>query len=137
MMCRPEPFIGKGQLDKLGQSMLRGLCLSFNFFIIQNLQTAKNTPLADPTANNSPQVCLPIFLLPLYFHTNYPNSKKGHLFRDVLNRIWQRPIFPIACAISIVGAEGLNYCVRNENRWNPFAIVTRNGTVCVNTLTTA
>lgn len=34
MMCRPEPFIGKGQLDKLGQSMLRGLCLSFNFFII-------------------------------------------------------------------------------------------------------
>ena len=30
---------------------------------------------------------------------------------------------------STFGAEGLNFCVRDGNRWNPFAIATGNGVV--------
>ena len=30
---------------------------------------------------------------------------------------WRRPIFPCSLPQSIVGADELNYCVRNGNRW--------------------
>src|SRR5579884_2684637 len=36
----------------------------------------------------------------------------------------RRPIFPCSCPHSIVGAEGLNYRVRDGNGCTPFAIVT-------------
>ena len=36
----------------------------------------------------------------------------------------QRPILPGRLQPSTFSAEGLNFCVRNVNRWNPFAIVT-------------
>ena len=38
--------------------------------------------------------------------------------------IRQRLIFPARLQASIVSAEGLNFCVRNGNRWIPLAIAT-------------
>ncbi len=35
-----------------------------------------------------------------------------------------RPIFPGGCPPSIFGTNGLNYCVRNGNRWVPAVINT-------------
>ena len=40
--------------------------------------------------------------------------------------IRQRLIFPARLQTSIFSAEGLNFCVRNGNRWDPFAIATGN-----------
>ena len=40
--------------------------------------------------------------------------------------IRQRLIFPARLQASIVSAEGLNFCVRNGNRWIPFAMATGN-----------
>ena len=36
----------------------------------------------------------------------------------------QQPIFPCRLQQSIFGASELNFCVRNENRWDLTAIVT-------------
>ena len=44
--------------------------------------------------------------------------------RGVSNGVRRRPIFPGRCQPSIVGAERLNFCVRNGNRWDPLAIIT-------------
>ena len=38
----------------------------------------------------------------------------------------QRPTLPGRVQPSTIGAEGLNFCVRYGNRWNPFAIITGN-----------
>ena len=38
--------------------------------------------------------------------------------------IRQRLIFPARLQTSIFSAEGLNFCVRNGNRWDLFAIIT-------------
>ncbi len=38
----------------------------------------------------------------------------------------RRPTLPGRVQPSTIGAEGLNFCVRNGNRWNPFAIATEN-----------
>ena len=40
--------------------------------------------------------------------------------------IRQRLIFPARLQTSIFSAEGLNFCVRNGNRWDPFVITTGN-----------
>ena len=40
--------------------------------------------------------------------------------------IRQRPILPGRVQPSTFGAEGLNFCVRYGNRWDPFAIATGN-----------
>ena len=45
--------------------------------------------------------------------------------RSVFCRNWQRPTFPGSLPPSIIGAEELNYCVRDGNRCNIFAIATR------------
>jgi hypothetical protein len=47
--------------------------------------------------------------------------KKTRLYRRVE---WQRPIFPQGCPCSIIGAERLNYRVRDGNGCFPSAIVT-------------
>ncbi len=48
------------------------------------------------------------------------NSQKGEL--KIKKKIpWRRPIF----ALTIVGAEELNFCVRDGNRCTLFAIVTK------------
>ena len=38
----------------------------------------------------------------------------------------QRPILPGRVQPSTFGTEGLNFCVRDGNRWDPFVIVTGN-----------
>lgn len=38
----------------------------------------------------------------------------------------RRPTFPHSLPCSIIGAGGLNFCVRNGNRWNPSAKATAN-----------
>ena len=40
--------------------------------------------------------------------------------------IRRRPTLPGRVQPSTIGAEGLNFCVRNGNRWDPFAIATGN-----------
>ena len=42
------------------------------------------------------------------------------------NGIRQRSTLPGRHQPSTIDAEGLNFCVRDGNRWNPFAIVTGN-----------
>jgi len=42
------------------------------------------------------------------------------------NGIRRRPALPGGDPPSTIGAEGLNFCVRNGNRWIPFAIATGN-----------
>ena len=42
-------------------------------------------------------------------------------------RIRRRPMLPGRVQPSTFGTEGLNCCVRNGNRWNPFVIATGNG----------
>ena len=42
------------------------------------------------------------------------------------NGIRRRPTLPGRVQPSTIGAEGLNFCVRNGNRWDPFAIATGN-----------
>ena len=54
--------------------------------------------------------------------------------------IRRRPTFPGRVQPSIIGAEELNFCVRDGNRWDLFAITTGNHIVKVpfgGTLTTA
>ena len=55
------------------------------------------------------------------------------------NGIRRRPTLPGRVQPSTIGAEGLNFCVRDGNRWNPFAITTGNlsSSVFQRTLTTA
>ena len=43
------------------------------------------------------------------------------------NGIRQRPILPGRVQPSTFGTEGLNFCVRDGNRWDPFVIATGNG----------
>ena len=55
-----------------------------------------------------------------------PYTKKEHLLLDALHGIRRRPTLPGRVQPSTIGAEGLNFCVRNGNRWDPFAIATGN-----------
>ena len=43
---------------------------------------------------------------------------------QTLRSVWQRPTLPGPCGPSTIGAEGLNFRVRNGNGWDPLAIVT-------------
>ena len=63
----------------------------------------------------------------LFFYLHAPpNAKKKHLIRDASNGFRQRPILPDRLQSSTFGTEGLNFCVRNGNRWDPFVITTGN-----------
>ena len=53
-------------------------------------------------------------------------TKKEHPLLDALYGIRRRPTLPGRVQPSTIGAEGLNFCVRNGNRWDPFAIATGN-----------
>ena len=44
-------------------------------------------------------------------------SKNSLFFRSYPDRCWHRPIFPGRFQPSIFGADELNFCVRNGNRW--------------------
>jgi hypothetical protein len=53
--------------------------------------------------------------------------KKPDLFRSGLIELTgQLPSLPHTCACSTIGAEGLNFRVRDGNGWNPLAKVTQN-----------
>ena len=52
----------------------------------------------------------------------YKKRDSGLLSLFNCNR--RRPTLPGRVQPSTISAEGLNFCVRNENRWIPFAIVT-------------
>ena len=54
-------------------------------------------------------------------------TKRSTSFEMLLYGIRQRPILPGRVQPSTFGTEGLNCCVRNGNRWNPFVIATGNG----------
>ena len=68
----------------------------------------------------------------LLFHISYriisrflnakkPALQKGGLF---LNKFRRRPTFPHSFPCSIISAVGLNFCVRDGNRCDPYAIAT-------------
>jgi hypothetical protein len=44
-------------------------------------------------------------------------------FIRAIKNVWRRPTLP-PCG-STIGAEGLNFRVRNGNGWDPFAVITR------------
>ena len=48
-------------------------------------------------------------------------------YYSTLFGIRRRPTLPGRVQPSTIGAEGLNFCVRYGNRWDPFAIATGNG----------
>ena len=54
------------------------------------------------------------------------NAKKEEAFRLLPNGFRQRPILPGRVQPSTFGTEGLNFCVRYGNRWDPFVITTGN-----------
>ena len=56
---------------------------------------------------------------------------RGFAPRFALEKIRQRPILPGRLQPSTFGAERLNFCVRDENRWFPFAIVTGIRRICL------
>ena len=49
----------------------------------------------------------------------YISSARGIVLRCIL-KSWRRPTLPRVC--STIGADGLNFSVRNGKRWNPDAI---------------
>ena len=58
--------------------------------------------------------------------------KKAAAFkRQFLFGIRRRPTLPDRYQSSTIGTEGLNFCVRYGNRWNPFVIATGNGELCL------
>ena len=63
----------------------------------------------------------------LYFPRGYNGlRKKREASLLLLYGFRQRPTLPGRVQPSTIGAEGLNFCVRYGNRWNPFAIITGN-----------
>ena len=55
------------------------------------------------------------------------NIKKAQPFlAGLLDITGQLPSLPHTCACSTIGAEGLNFRVRDGNGWNPLAMVTQN-----------
>ena len=47
--------------------------------------------------------------------------------QQALSGIRRRPTLPDRYQSSTIGTEGLNFCVRYGNRWDPFVIATGNG----------
>ena len=74
--------------------------------------------------------CSPSQLLSASIPSNPKTIKKRKarrfLFQASLSGFRQRPTLPGRVQPSTIGAEGLNFCVRDGNRWNPFAITTGN-----------
>ena len=58
-------------------------------------------------------------------HGGRTTKKQDRVMRSCIG-FRRRPTLPGRVQPSTIGAEGLNFCVRNGNRWDPFAIVTGN-----------
>ena len=65
------------------------------------------------------------------FHSRLPSRARTHKSPPVCGRraVWiltgRRPALPHTCACSTIGAERLNFRVRDGNGWDPLAMVTR------------
>ena len=57
---------------------------------------------------------------------NLFHKRRASLIEMLFIGIRRRPILPGRFQPSTFGAEGLNFCVRYGNRWDPFAITTGN-----------
>ncbi len=53
------------------------------------------------------------------------NINEIMLVDELIKKTWQRPTLPPRERGSTIGAEGLNFCVRNGNRCDPLAIIAR------------
>jgi hypothetical protein len=62
--------------------------------------------------------------------TKGPSRGRGPLS----NKFRRRPTFPHSLPCSIIGAVGLNFCVRNGNRCDSYAIATENRKLVFNCL---
>ena len=60
------------------------------------------------------------------FWLSFYTTKKKPFVRTASIGIRRRPTLPGRVQPSTIGAEGLNFCVRYGNRWDPFAIATGN-----------
>src|SRR5882757_10540731 len=58
--------------------------------------------------------------------------KSPGLYQGFSSLIGQLPTLPHTCACSTIGAERLNFRVRDGNGWDPLAMVTQNlvGRIC-------
>ena len=57
-------------------------------------------------------------------------GNQKNLTAAVFIGIRRRPTLPDRYQSSTIGTEGLNFCVRYGNRWDPFVIATGNGELC-------
>src|SRR5271154_4534084 len=56
----------------------------------------------------------------------HPTNEKAPSLLGAFFLIGQRPTLPHTRACSTIGAEGLNFRVRDGNGWNPLATITQN-----------
>ena len=96
-----------------------GACLNTRFQFSENDQTQqKDRSLL--SGLDAPQVGLEPTTLRLT-----AECSAIELLRNI--GIRRRPTLPGRYQPSTIGTEGLNFCVRYGNRWNPFVITTGNG----------
>ena len=79
---------------------------------------AKRNQLNDPLPLSWYTYCMNGFVLCQYI--------KKEALSSFIYGIRQRPILPGRLQPSTFGTEGLNFCVRDGNRWNPFVMTTGN-----------
>ena len=67
-----------------------------------------------------------LFITPVLHYPTTPGKKKAPQMRGFLNKIRRRPTLPRSPPRSTIGAEELNFRVRNGNGCDLFAIATEN-----------
>ena len=130
-------------------------------FIIRHLQKQKeNLPLIESTGRARKESRRTQFAISSTELNLYPGTQKDQIFRSGLSApqvglepttlrltaecsaiellrnigIRRRPTLPDRYQSSTIGTEGLNFCVRYGNRWDPFVIATGNGELCLETV---
>ena len=100
--------------------------MSYLYFIIQINSNQDN----EPYWGQFHFICPRHISLPLQWQLHSANGgtslQKKRVVTKLLSFYWnrRRPTLPGRVQPSTISAEGLNFCVRNENRWIPFAIIT-------------
>ena len=122
----PPPAQGakNSPLDRFSPATRDAPFESRHFSSNQNRDTLKGIPFLmapqeglEPTTLRLTAECSAIELLRQMGYENFFSYPYG---------IRRRPTLPGRVQPSTIGAEGLNFCVRYGNRWNPFAIATGN-----------
>jgi hypothetical protein len=65
---------------------------------------------------------------PVRYAPGYPDVFYCRVSTRAIKNVWRRPTLPPKG--STIGAEGLNFRVRNGNGWDPFAMITRRNKCC-------